>query len=275
MPRVVRADRDRSMILSTRYLFSRLLGPFEIATICDIGSLDGAESLLFRRMVPTAEILALEANPRNFELMEADDRLRRNSIRILPLAASDYDAEAPFYIVRAKYSRGRDRARRGMSSLHRRHDGSQLAQMLVVPTVRIDTLLASESLTGAPIALWIDAEGMGLEVIHGAAAVLPVTRMLHVEVETKPVIGADQKLFGDVKKVLEEAGFALLATDEPHDAHQFNALFIRVDLLNAKAADIARHVSSARMRHKIRTTLLPLLPRRVRALGISRGWLHV
>jgi FkbM family methyltransferase len=253
-------------------LFSRLLRPFEIATVCDIGSLDGADALLFRRMLPTADILALEANPRNFELMETDERLRRKSIRILPLAASDHDAEAPFYIVRAEYSRGRDRARRGMSSLHRRHDGSQLAEVLVVPTVRIDTLLASESLAGAPIALWIDAEGKGPEVIRGAAAVLPITRMLHVEVETKPVIGANQRLFDDIEKVLEDAGFALLATDEPPTAHQFNALFVRVNLLSAKAAEIARHVGGARLRHRIRTTVLPLLPGRMRALGFSRGW---
>src|SRR6185295_12354285 len=160
--------------------------------------MDGSDALVFRRMLPRARILALEANPWNLALMEADDDLRRGSIRILPLAASDRDSEAAFFVVRADYRVGRDRLRRGMSSLHKRADESLLAEVLPVRTVRLDNLLAAESLVDRPVALWIDAEGMAFEVICGAAGSLRFTRMLHVEVENEPIIGTDQKLFADV-----------------------------------------------------------------------------
>ena len=105
------------MIVSTRRLFCRLLRTFDIATVCDVGSMDGDDALRFRRALPNAAVLALEPNPRNFALMAEDDRLKRAGIRILPVAASDRRSEAPLFVVDADYAPGRDLARRGMSSL--------------------------------------------------------------------------------------------------------------------------------------------------------------
>ena len=252
------------MVLNTRYLFRRLLRTFEITTVCDVGSMDGSDALLFRRMLPTASILALEASPRNLALMEADQELRRTSIRIFPFAASDVDSEAPFFVVKAEYAVGRDRGRRGMSSLHRRSDGSQLEEVRV-RTVRLDKLLAAESLAHGSIAFWIDTEGMALEVIHGASGVLQSTRMLHVEVETKPCIGANQKLFADVEKTLIEAGFVLLATDQPQHHLQFNALFIRADVWRTKARQIRWWIGAVRLGHKT----LRFMPGRLRRMVVS------
>jgi FkbM family methyltransferase len=254
------------LIVNTRRLFLRLLRTFDIATVCDVGSMDGSDALLFRRALPTADILALEANPRNFALMEADQELRRQSIRILPFAASDRDSEAPFFVVNAVYAIGRDRGRRGMSSLHRRSDGSRLAEVVQVRTVRLDTLLAAEALANGPIALWIDTEGMALEVIQGASGVLESTRMLHVEVETKPCIGANQKLFADVEKTLVEAGFVLLARDQPQHHLQFNALYIRADLRRAKAGEILWWTRAARLRRIAAHAGLRFLPGKVRRM---------
>jgi FkbM family methyltransferase len=253
-------------------LFSRLLRPFEIVTVCDVGSMDGADALRFRRSLPTARILALEANPRNFALMEADEELRRRSICVMPLAASDHDAEAPFYVVRAEYAAGRDQARRGMSSLYRRSDGSQLAEVVSVRTVRLDKLLAGESLVAGPIALWIDTEGMAMEVIHGASGVLQSTRMLHVEVETERCIGANQKLFADVERTLAEAGFVLLATDQPQHHVQFNALFIRADLRQSKAMKIRWWITAARLRRLVASTVLRLVPGRLRRVLVALAY---
>jgi FkbM family methyltransferase len=202
-------------------------------------------------MLPRARILALEANPRNVALMEADDALRRGSIRILPLAASDRDSEAPFFVVRADYRLGRDRLRRGMSSLHRRADESLLAEVVPVRTVRLDNLLAAESLVDRPVALWIDTEGMAFEVIRGAAGSLRFTRMLHVEVENEPIIGTDQKLFTDVERILSDAGFAVLATDQAPESLQFNVLFVRTDLLRARGREIRFWATVARVRRAV------------------------
>ena len=147
--------------------------------------------------------------------MRNDTNLREQRIRVLPFAASDREAEAPFYVIQADYCAETDRLRRGMSSLYRRGPQYPLSDIVQVRTVRLDRLLAQERLADRPLALWIDAEGMAYEVIRGAEGVLAHTCLLHVEVETMPCIGANQHLFADVLHCIESRGFALVATDQP------------------------------------------------------------
>jgi FkbM family methyltransferase len=266
------------LIVDTRRLFCRLLRTFEIDTVCDVGSMDGSDALRFRRVLPNAAIVALEPNPRNFALMQADERLHRRSIRILPLAASDRNSEAPFFVVDAEYeaplfvldarvAKG-NLARRGMSSLHRRADSTLIADVVQVRMTRLDDLLASSA--GARIALWIDTEGMAYEAVSGASGVLPRTQMLHVEAETIPCIGAEQRLFPDVERFLIEAGFSLLATDQPISSMQLNALFVRAELLATRAAEIRWHVASERLRRRVKSAVRPLLPLRLRRYLAAR-----
>jgi FkbM family methyltransferase len=256
------------LIVNTRRLFCRLLRTFEVATVCDVGSMDGNDALRFRRVLPSAAILALEPNPKNFALMAADDRLRGARIRVLPVAASDRRAKAPFFLIDADYARGSDLARRGMSSLYERSDWTRLSSVVDVSTVRLDELLAAESSTEASIALWIDVEGAAFEAIRGASGVLRSTSMIHVEVETAPAIGAAQKLFADVERMLVEAGFMLLATDQQPDVLQFNALFINAASSRAKMAEIGRQAHYERLRRKVTRTIVHFMPLRLRlALG--------
>jgi FkbM family methyltransferase len=258
------ARATKPSILNTRRLFLRLLRTFEIDTVCDVGSMDGTDALRFRRVLPAAEIIAFEPNPRNFALMETDARLARRRIRVLPIAASDHDGEAPFFVVAARYVRNRDVPRRGMSSLHARFDSSALAETVRVPTVRLDRALAADGGRRRRVALWIDTEGMAYEAIAGAVNVLDRTQMLHVEVETLPCIGAEQRVFADVEELLLEAGFALLAMDKPQTEIQFNALFVRADCLRTKATLIRWHSANGRLRRGVWQSVRPLLPPRLR-----------
>lgn len=252
------------MILNTRRLFCRLLRTLEIETVCDVGSMDGSDALLFRRALPAARILAFEPNPTNLALMRADERLQRARIRVLPFAASDCRSEAPFFVVEADYAREESRAWRGMSSLYRRSDGySRLAEIVNVRTARLDEFLLAEKLESRPIALWIDAEGMAFEVVRGAAAVARSTSLIHVEVETRPVIGANQKLYAEVEKALNDAGFVLLATDQPRDSVQFNALFVRGGLPRARTASVFFWVAALRLRRIATSNVRRVVPRRV------------
>jgi FkbM family methyltransferase len=257
------------LIVDTRRLFCRLLRTFDIATVCDVGSMDGRDALRFRRALPTAGVIALEPNPRNFALMQADERLRQRNIRILPLAASDRDSEAPFFVVDVEYVAKRNLARRGMSSLHRRPDSTRLKEVVQVRTIRLDSLLAHEHYPG-PLALWIDTEGMAFETVSGATGVLGRTVLVHVEVETIPCIGADQSLFPAVERVLLDAGFALLATDDAITMPQFNALFVRADCLDARAGAVRWHVARGRMSRGVKEAVPQFVPARVRRFLAAR-----
>jgi FkbM family methyltransferase len=254
-------------VVSTRHLFARLLRTLEVTTVCDVGSMDGTDAEFFRRQLPDANILAFEPSPRNYALMREDERLRALGIRVFPFAASDQESLAPFFVVQAEYEQGKSRYPRGMSSLHRRSDETVLAEVVAVRTVRLDRLLTDERLAEGALAFWIDSEGMAYEVIRGAHGVLANTRLLHVEVETTRCIGANQYLFPDVLRGLEAAGFELLATDQPREYRQFNALFVRRDFLRDRAAPLRAWLALAWLRrgaaHIARRFVPPSVQRRL------------
>src|ERR1700760_1625734 len=106
------------MIVNTQRLFPELLSTLGIGVVCDVGSMNGADSLAFREAAPAAAIYAFEPNPNNLSLMQADAKLKAGNVEVVPLAASNANGSAEFFIVDADYSRSE--ARRGMSSLFER-----------------------------------------------------------------------------------------------------------------------------------------------------------
>ena len=247
------------MIVNTKRLFARLLSTMKIDSVCDVGSMDGADSLGFREAAPESSIYAFEANPMNFDLMKTSAELQKGNIRILPLAVTDHDGEAEFFIVPADYSR--PDARRGCSSLYRRtgEDGSSTA-VVQVRTTRLDTFITDNCPADARFALWIDAEGKAYEVIEGVAAAAQRIYLVHVEVETEPCIGLSQKLYPEVKGLLETLRFRELATDHSVDCTQFNALFARSDLPAGMQFQIRAWRLYAEVRHLFVGVILRICP---------------
>lgn len=208
--------------LNTGLLFRALLRPLRIDTVCDVGSMDGTESRAFRARLPAARILAFEANPQNFRRMLADARLHAAGVELIEAAAGAFDGSAPFYVVGADFD-SQD-IRRGHSSLRRRDAPSGPLQEVRVRTVRLDSLLLNEA---GRLALWIDVEGLALEVLEGARGILDRTQLLHVELESIPCISEGQHLAPEAIALLTEAGFDEIAIDQPRGTPQFNAVFLR------------------------------------------------
>jgi FkbM family methyltransferase len=235
------------MIVNTRRLFIRLLSELRINAVCEIGSMNGTDSLNFRAALPEARIYALEPNPENFRLMSANSLLRERNIELVELAATNYDGAADFFLVEANYSQ--DTPRRGMGSLYQRSDPRTPATSVVrVKTVRLDTYLGDKCASGTRMALWIDAEGKAYEVIEGLGAAARHVYLLHIEVETVPCIATDQKLYADVKALLQRLGFIELATDLARSDSQFNSLFVRRTLPARVQARVAASLMRARLR---------------------------
>ncbi len=196
-------------------------------------------------------IYAFEPNPKNYRLMQSDGRLRARNIELVPMAASNYDGDADFFIVAAADS-FEARLRRGMSSLYRRpNDWDVRESVLRVKTTRLDTFLNHKASGERRIALWIDAEGKAYEVIEGMTGILKNIHLIHVEVETTCSIGANQRLYSDVRRLLQQLGFAELASDDRHGALQFNALFVRHDLPSGKGFELRAWRFWARLRHVV------------------------
>lgn len=229
-----------------------------IDAVCDVGSMDGAEALRFRAAAKKAAIYAFEAHPENFQSMRADPELQRNAIVLSPLAVTDFDGEAEFFITNPGYSLAD--AWRGMSSLHRRSARPHLLTAVRVRTTRLDSFLAGKVPSGARLALWIDAEGKAYEVIAGASGVIRNVDVLHIEVETVKCIGDEQMVYREVKASLLSAGFRELATDAPPDRTQLNTLFVRDDLPANTRRQISRCLARARARYLVVSAACRICP---------------
>jgi len=231
----------------------------QISAVCDIGSLDGADALTFRDAVPESSVYAFEPNPDNFRLMESNQAFQERNIQVVPLAATNYDGEAEFFLVEADYSQ-RD-SRRGMSSLYRRSGEWTPAAVVRVKTTRLDTFLADKCPPHARLALWIDTEGTAYEVIEGITRMAERVYLLHVEVETSPCIGSNQKLYPEVKALLQRLGFAELATDQAPSQIQFNTLFVRCDLSAGMQFQVKAWLVGARLRYVMRYLIVGAIRR--------------
>ncbi len=250
------------MILSTSRLFTGLLRPLRIDVVCDIGSLNGADALRFRRALPTADIIAFEANPQNYQAMLSTPALAQSGIEVLHCAAAEREGSAEFYVV--PVGDAGNLARRGMSSLYQRDVADQRGTPVPVTTRRVDNVLIERAHAARNIALWIDAEGAAFEVLEGTRGVLGKVRLVHVEVETMPCIGAAQKLYPAVAAFLESQGFEQVATDSPIGLLQFNALYVRTGLPRAMRAALWRHTWYQQLRRWVVRGLLAPLPARIR-----------
>ena len=248
--------------LNTQLLFRALLRPLRIDTVCDVGSMDGMEARAFRALLPAARILALEANSQNFRRMSADARLGAAGVELIEAAAAARDGEAPFFVVTADFA-SQD-IRRGHSSLRRRDAPAGELREVCVRTLRLDTLLRSDACHR--LALWIDVEGLALEVLEGARGILAQTQLLHVELESVPCISQGQRLAPEAIALLSAAGFDEIATDQPHTTPQFNAVFLRRGQDPATLRRVRGLLAWGRMRRHCATLAARLSPRLIHRL---------
>lgn len=235
------------MIVRTGWLFKRLLRTLRIDLVCDVGSMDGRDALACRAAAADARIYAFEIHPDNVRDMRADRVLVERRIELVPLAITDADGRADFYVV--------DALRpgiwwRGMSSLHRRPDSPSFVTRTVnVETARLDTFLSARQETGRSLALWLDVEGKAYEALQGARGVWKDLRLVHVEVETEPCIAPGQVLYLEVRALLQSIGLRELGIDRTWSG-QFNALFIDRDSLARFRWRVTAWLALAWLRHR-------------------------
>jgi FkbM family methyltransferase len=234
------------VILNTPRLFQQLLRVFRIDTVCDVGSRDGADAIRFRAVLPNARIVAFEPNPSNHEAMRGDQALAEAEIEVHPVAVAESDGVAQFFVVPADYSTSD--FQRGLSSLYQRPAERDPQTPVFVPVTRLDTFFADHP-PHMRVALWIDVEGKACEVLEGAADILDAVHVIHVEVETAPIIAPGQRLYADVRALLHARGFVEIAASRPQDVEQFNVVFVPRSLSSELRLRVRWWVSLLRIRH--------------------------
>lgn len=228
---------ERLLRVDTAKLFERLLPHVAPGIVCDVGSMNGADAARCARAVPGARVFAFEPNPYNLAPMLADATLRDLGVEVIGKAVSEEEMVAPFHVLRADYSTVN--YQRGRSSMYPAVVAAEHLEVVEVPVVRLDAFLASRMDAGARLAFWVDAEGMAYEVLAGASGVRESLHLVHVEVERVPCMNASQKLYADVKRLLESWGLEEIATDGLAHSRQFNVVYVRAGLGRGLALRIA------------------------------------
>jgi FkbM family methyltransferase len=196
------------LVLKTKYAFHLLAAYLKPEVILDIGSMDGADSKRFAKLVPAARIVAFEGNPYNYRAMCADDAIAKASIRVENRLVSDMPGESRFFVQRPERD-DHDFNRGTSSTLERSLEGAH-AEAVVLDAVRVDDFLASEYPSASAVAGWVDVEGFSYGVLRSMRGAADQIKLLHVEVETKEV-WPGQKLESDVLELAKKMGFILLA----------------------------------------------------------------
>lgn len=216
-------------VVNTRKLFVWLARLLDATVVCEVGAMDGSDTLYFAGALPGARVFAYEANPENYAALTYRAERARGRVETACVAVADYDGDAVFHVL--PWREGDPRSLRGMSSLLAR-SGVWGERSVPVPVTvrRLDSLLRLHLRPDDRAALWIDAEGAGHSVLLGLGAVAPRVHLVHIEVEQVPCIAEGQRLATDIDKLLRSMGLAPIASDAPAGREQRNMLYLREDL---------------------------------------------
>lgn len=157
-------------------------------------------------------ITAFEANPHNYKRFK--DSIEGDGINLIHSAVANTNKPLTF-----KIQNGREEA--GNNSLLRRRRLVQGGYTEV--SVNCSTLDEYNNEHIESVGLWIDAEGVGHEVLEGAQSILKKTNFVFIEVE-EIRYWKNQKLDSDVISFMKSKGFEPIARDREF-RHQYNIIF--------------------------------------------------
>jgi FkbM family methyltransferase len=264
---------DILMMTNTKTLFSAILKARRADGVCDIGSRDGMQSLLFRHLLPSAAVIAFEANPINFKAMQADARLAGQRIDLFPHAVSNQRGTAQFHVADVDYTD--PGANRGTSSLLLA-DGQKVKETVQVETYRIDDFILERYPALQRVGLWIDVEGAEYAVLEGIIGIKDKIVAVHLETTNEPRwIG--QRPLRDIVAFMSAQGFSLCARNFGLGASEWgDVVFIRENVAHQMGWRLAVCKFKARLGYILRAdNAAVLLKNRVPWLYRFCRWLYI
>lgn len=205
--------------VNTTILFQLLIKYIRPGLICDIGSMDASHSIIFRKILPQAKIIAFEANPVNADKIRKNSIVKEAGIELKESIVSNHEGTKEFNI-QLDVS-GENSWRKGSSSLLSRREEGVSTETVSIESHRLDNVISDGN---GNIVLWIDVEGAAYEVLEGSKGVMDKVACVHVEVETEEVWDG-QRLKEDVDKLMRSYGFVSVARgkfDFQHDVVYLN-----------------------------------------------------
>jgi FkbM family methyltransferase len=228
--------------VDNEYLFRRLAVRLGAALVCDVGAFDGRHAKLFRSA--GLRVVAFEANPHCFAALAGDPSIESAGIRLVNAAVWNREGTVVFHVVTSA-DKWRSSPRTSIGSVLERVPGYGLEtyESVTVKAVRLDRALAGEP---GPIALWVDVEGAGYEVMEGIAGIRERVAIVNIEIETRR-FWQEQRLGTDLIAAVRELGFTPIGRGSGGTL-QFDVVFVNDRWLRAAPFVIRSCVALARCR---------------------------
>lgn len=235
----------KSYILTDTSLKKDLLKLFkkeESLIILDIGGCEGEESIRYNRLFPNAEIYIFEPLPSNQKLIEKNFiDYKIESIKLLPVALSDKDGQADFYVSSGhpenqKKELDWDFGNKSSSLLEPESNISinkwlEFNEIIQVPTMTINTFVQQNKIDKIDF-IHMDVQGAELKVLLGAKDYLKKIKAIWLEVADVSLY-KNQVLRKEIESFMKLNGFSLIKTEmEGFTGDQFYVKKNKISLLS-------------------------------------------
>ena len=239
-------------------LLKKLMGELGIATFIECGAHEAAMSRRFVRSGSGRRAFAIEANPYTFERMTA--RAAKRGVVAICEGLGSEAGTARLWIPAPDETHTRPTAPHSSFMLMQER-ANQHYVTVDVPMTTLDLVAERFEIQGE-VAIWMDVEGVALDVIRGGARVFAEqAALVFLEVESEP-FWEGQPLVNDVEAELRAAGLAPIARDFER-SYQYNAIYARRvtremdEVIQAFEARLLRpvrpgHVVARRARRRLR-----------------------
>jgi FkbM family methyltransferase len=193
-------------ILETKILFRKLLSAIKPEIVLDIGSCDGTEAVKIAQILPESKVVAFEANPTNFRLIKSNSDIQKYNVKVHNLAVQNIDDEVSFHIIDSEVVNNR-----GSSSLLNKPNFP--SEIIKASGIRLDSFVKANFKSPVSLALWIDVEGAGYQVLEGIDSVKDQIAFFQIEVEENQ-IWEGQRTKNDIVSLAKSLNFTEIARGE-------------------------------------------------------------
>lgn len=160
-----------------REAFIKLQSQLQPTHVVEVGAREASFSLEIRKLLTNSKIHAFEANPHVFR--QFSHEIVSNNINYHNVGVSNNSGSGVFLLDDSK-----DKID-GSHSILGRSGKVESYSNLEIQLTTLDEALGEEIDCDAKFCLWIDAEGLGYQVLEGAGKVLQQTQSIFIEVEHK------------------------------------------------------------------------------------------
>ena len=217
-------------VLETKILYRKLLQSIKPEIVFDIGSCDGSEAIKSAQILPNSTVVAFEANPNNFKDITENSDVFKYNIRVLNIAVTNIDEEVSFHVIDSNAVRNK-----GSSSLLDKPNFT--SNKVKVKGCRLDSFVSANYRKSECLALWIDVEGAGYQVLQGIEGIKDKIAFFQIEVEENQ-IWQGQRTKSEVVAFANSLNFREIARGS--GSNQYDVVFVHENYFTEELHKIIR-----------------------------------